>query len=558
MARHPAWLVWNNPIFRRYCQSRLRIRGLGVALLLTVLLSGFFVAIAAAGGSRANLDPSDAARAPIIPLLVIQCLILFLAGTAQVAGGMVAERDEGVIDYQRLVPMSPLSKVLGYLFGLPVREWVMFLATLPFTIWCLWQGEVSWRVWLPLYTVLFSTSVGYHLTGLVAGTVVRNRRWAFLFSIGLVFSLYTVVPQLAKFGLVFFKYYTIGPVFGECLPGILPRDAGAIVETGQRLAPVVKFFGLDFSELVFTLFTQGSLALTLLVMLSRRWRRTEAHLLGKLWAAGFFVWTQVMLLGNALPLIEPGNLFPSREFGRMFGGFRVGPWQPGPEEAVILTGIYGLVTLCLLYVMAGLITPSVDRQIQGWRRARKLGQRHIPWLSDAGCGWWFTLVMAVAGAAGWFVFTRAIIESRWFPGQTLSPGVFGYFLALTLAAGLGGQALLETRGAQVFRLVGILVGVVPLMVGSVLCLISESLYPAGVWVLGISPVVQPFYATSSLLPIGELPESISRAVPRAFEFWLVVGLLGSAWLARDLLGRRRAMAAAARGSAIGDGQGKGG
>ena len=29
---------------------------------------------------------------------------------AQVAGGMTAERDEGVIDYQRLIPMSPLAK----------------------------------------------------------------------------------------------------------------------------------------------------------------------------------------------------------------------------------------------------------------------------------------------------------------------------------------------------------------------------------------------------------------------------------------------------------------
>jgi hypothetical protein len=554
MARHPAWSVWENPIFRRYCQSRLRIRGLVVSLLMTVLISGFFVSIAAAVGSRADASAIDAARGPIIPLLVIQSLILFLMGTAQVAGGMVAERDEGVIDYQRLVPMSPLAKVLGYLFGLPVREWVMFLASLPFTVWCMWRGEVSWRIWLPLYTVLFSSTMVYHLTGLVAGTVVRNRRWAFLCSIGVVFALYTIVPQLAKFGLVFFKYFTLGPVFSECLPGLLPLDAAAAASTLQRLAPVVKFFGLDFSELVFTLFTQGSLILTFVVMLGRRWQRAEAHLLGKVWAVGLFAWAQIMLLGNALPLIEPGNLFPSREFGRMFGPvYRAAAgWQPEPTEAVVLSGVYGAVTVGLLALISGIITPTVDRQIQGWRRARKLGQRRIPWLSDAGSGWWFTVLMGVAGAVGWFVFTRALVESRWFPGQVLPVQVFGYFLALVLGGGLALQALLETRGAQAQRLACILVGIVPLMAGSVLCVISEALYPIGVWVLGISPVSQPFFAAASQMPIADLPPSIARTVPRVFEFWTVVGLLAASWLARDLWRKRSAMAAAARGAGVDD------
>ena len=49
---------------------------------------------------------------------------------------MTAEEDEGVMDYQRLVPMSPISKVIGYLLGLPVREWILFLVTLPFSFWC--------------------------------------------------------------------------------------------------------------------------------------------------------------------------------------------------------------------------------------------------------------------------------------------------------------------------------------------------------------------------------------------------------------------------------------
>ena len=129
--RHSPWKIWANPIFRRYCQSRLRPRGLGVTLLITVLIAGFIVALVNTIGVRVEKNHVDAARGAIIPLLVLQDILLFILGTAQVAGGMTAERDEGVIDYQRLIPMSPLSKVVGYLFGLPVREYVAFLATLP-------------------------------------------------------------------------------------------------------------------------------------------------------------------------------------------------------------------------------------------------------------------------------------------------------------------------------------------------------------------------------------------------------------------------------------------
>ncbi|MCF7674523.1 MAG: hypothetical protein K9M97_04210 [Akkermansiaceae bacterium] len=540
--RHAAWNIWNNPIFRRYCQSRLRLRGMGITILLTVLVAGFLVAIAAAVRTRGDFSPVDSARGPIIPLLVVQGLILFVLGTAQVAGGMTAERDEGVIDYQRLIPMSPLAKVMGYLFGLPVREYVMFLATLPFMAWCLWQGEVSWRVWLPLYTAFFTSTLLYYLTGLVTGTVVRNRRWAFLISIGLVFALYTVIPQMSRFGLVFFKYLTTSPVFAEALPGILPKDAGAVVATVQRLLPTVKFFNLDFSETVFTLFTQGGLILTFLVSLCRKWRRDESHLLGKIWALGFFIWVQVLLLGNALPLIEPGNLFPSREFNRMM---RLDPnWQPAVMEAMALSAIYGLLTLGMLHVISSMITPTVDRQIQGWRRARKLGHPRIPWLTDAGSGWWFSLAMALAGGVGWYIFTRAVVESRWFPGQVVPLQVLGYFTALLFGVGVGFQALLETRGGPVARLTAILVGVVPLMVGAVFCVIGETFYPIGVWVIGISPFSQPFYAAGSVLPISDLPDSIARAVPLAFKFWLLVFALGAGWLARDLLARRKTIAEA--------------
>ncbi len=538
--RHSAWNIWENPIFRRYCRSRLRPAGVGVASLIALMISGFIVGMSNSVGINQEMTPSDAARPAIIALLLFQGLILFVLGTAQVAGGMTAERDESVIDYQRLIPMSPLSKVLGYLFGLPIREYVMFLVTLPFTAWSLWRGEVSWHVWLPLYGVMFSSTLLYHFTGLLTGTAVRNRRWAFLISIGLVFLLYTVIPQAAKFGLVFFKYLTITPVYMENLPKLLPETAGTALKTIQNLAPTVKFFNLDFSEAVFTWFSQGGLILTFIVMLCRKWRRTEAHLLGKPWAAGFFVWVQFLFLGNALPLIAPGNLFPSRAFSRMV---RLSPdWVPQPAEAVLMSGIYGLVTLALVFVLAMIITPTVDHQLRGWRRARKQGETTLPRLADASTGYWFVLVMALAGALGWFIFTRALVESRWFPGHEVSLGTLGFFAVVMVACGVGFQALLETKGGRVVGLAAILLGIAPVMAGSVLGAISNRMIPAAAWLIGISPLSMPFYASGTLLSISELPTEAARAIPRAFNFWLLVAVLTTSWLSARLRNSRKAMA----------------
>ncbi len=535
-----SWNIWSNPIFRRYCQSRLRPRGLGISLLITVLIAGFIVAMASSFGVRMGTDPSDAARHAIPFLLAVQGILLFVLGTAQVAGGMVAERDEGVIDYQRLIPMTPLAKVLGYVFGLPVREYVAFLATLPFTAWALWKGQVEWRWWLPLYTVVLSSTLLYHFTGLLTGTVVKNRRWAFLICIVLVFSLYTVIPQMAKFGLVFFKYLTVMPVVEESLPIFFSRSTGAMITAMQRLAPQVKFFNLDFSEMVFTLFSQGGLILTFIIMLCRKWRWSESHLLGKIWATGFFVWIQILLLGNALPLIEPGDLFPSRGFSRMARVMR--DIEPSRWEAVSMSGIYGLVTLVLIFVLAGIITPSRDNQLRGWRRARKQGASALPWLADATTSLWVVLIMAIAGAAGWFFFTRALVESRWFPGHVVPWSTFGYFTAVMITGGVGYQALLETKGGRAVGLMTILVGAVPVMIGAVLASISERLLPTALWLIGISPVSTPFYAAGTLLSLAELPAEAARAVPRAFYFWLLVGGLVVVWLIGRLRANRREMA----------------
>jgi len=543
----PVWKLWTNPILRRYCRSRLRRKTVFGVLLLDLLVCGFIVAMAASIGSRPGLAVIDIARATMIPLLVFQYIILFMLGTVQASGGMIAERDEGMIDYQRLIPMTPLAKTLGYLFGLPAREYLMFLGSLPFSIWAIVAGRIPFDIWAPLYGVMITSAILYHLTGLITGTVVRNRRVAFLFSIGIVFALYTVVPQAARFGLVFFDYLTIRPVFEESLPAIVPRQVGTAIEVVQRFAPKVKFFNLGFSETVFTLFTQAGLALTMLVMLCRKWRSDELHLLSKPWAIGLFAWIHILLLGNALPLIKPGLLFPSREFAQMVNAETA--WQPQIGEAMAMSGLYGLVTLLLIGLLTTIITATVDHQKKGWRRAFQQGRLTQPATSDSASSWWYVVAMAVAGGLAWFHFTCSLYESRWFPDGDVAWTAAPTFIAVLLASGLLMQSILEARGQGTLKLVVILVGVVPLLVGAVLTPLDGGL---PIWVFPICPLVMPFYASGSLLDPAEMPGEGGASLPYALWFWLLIALAAAFFMTLRLRKLHRERAATAKAQTAGD------
>jgi hypothetical protein len=592
----PAWRLWRNPILRRYLRTRLRPRGLGAALLMTMLVAGFIFAMSRTIGLRQiemmerhaesqrqsammveasktenersrretrerpergtqerpgrgrvmdapqqpnfeALIPSmaDIERYCLLPLLVLQGLILFIMGTGQVAGGMTADADEGTMDYMRLSPMTPLGKVLGYLFGLPVREWILFASTLPFTAWGLWRGEVPVENWLPVYAVVLTAAVLYHLTGLTAGTVLRNRRWAFLVSMGGVFLLYTVVPQLANLGLVYFEYLTIWPVLTENMHAFLPEAAGRTMRTAQSMMPDVGFFslGFQFPEAAFTIFSQLVLILTFLVMLWRRWRRSESHLLGKAWATGLFAWVQIVLLGCSLPLISPGLLFITRRIGMRFNfrGWNMAGWSPDLTEAILMISIYGTVTLLALIMLGLLIAPGRDSQDRGLRRTAKLNRRRIPFFADESPAIPFVIVMAITGAAGWTIFADRVIGSHWFPGQVLpawTPFLFGLVL---LTTGLCCVLIYELRGAKGLFLATIFAGVVPLMAGAVMAAASNDLSTASVWITSASPILAPANAVTAVLPdaLGD-QHAIRLAAPRAFAFWQGLMLISAVWL----------------------------
>jgi hypothetical protein len=516
-----SWMIWTNPIVRRYARSRLRFTGLGISVLLMTLVSAFVFFVARGGGVNFLNVKEDVARLPLIPLLIVQGIVLFGLGTGQVAGAMTSEAGEKQLDYQRLAPMKPLAKVLGYLFGLPVREWVLFLSSMPFTIISLVQGNVDPYYALQLYAVFIVAGVLYHLTGLVTGTVMENRRWAFLSSMGIVFLLYTVIPQAAQFGLVYFKYLTIYPVVTDVMPHLAPRMMGRFAQQFQEIAPQAKFFGLDLEQFIVTLISQGVLCLTMIVMLWRHWCRAESHLLGKLGALGLFLWLQIVLLGNALPLIENGEIFTSREIEQRLNS-RLGPvfhgWKPYIWEATLMVGFYGLVTLVFLWTMALIISPNQDTQLRGWRRARKLGDSSLPSLSDPSTSFIWVTLMSFVGVGGWYLFARGLIGSHWFAGNSLSSMTIVAMLLTLLSGGWALQAILETKGRKAAGLVAIFAGIVPAMV-AVILIVGGDLMTQAVWIAGVCPALWPLFGAGAFIVDGGLPKEVASSIPPAFWVW---------------------------------------
>lgn len=545
----PPWKIWENPIFQRYCRSRLRPKHLFLWIGLTLLIGGFiFFLTRTATMNRTGLTPADAERTVLIPLLILQAVIIFVLGTGQVAAGMTADADEGTLDYQRLTPLTPLTKVLGYLFGLPVREWLMVLSLVPFTSWALWAGQVPLKAWLPLYIVSCTAAICYHLTGLLAGTVLKNRRWSFLVSIGTVFALYTFIPQISSFGLVCFKYLTISPVVREVLPSLVPGNASAAVRIATSgFEPEARFFGLHIPEAIFTLSTQAALILTFVTMLWRRWRNSDSHLLGKIWAIGIYAWVQFLLLGQAIPMIETGQLFPSREFRRRLRDPipSASEWAPSLPEALGMVGLFGLVALMMLAVLTMIITPSEDGQVRGLRRARKLKLLRVPIASDAASSVWFVAALALIGACSWTIFARALVTSSWFPNQTFPAHAPWTFALVMLGCAIGFQALLEGWSGRWPFWVALLAGIVPVMLGAILGAASDSMVRPAIWLAGSSPAAAPFFATRTLFPGLGGPREFD-VVPMAFWTWQAVMAVIAVVLSLKLAARHRQRHAAAQ------------
>jgi ABC-type transport system involved in multi-copper enzyme maturation permease subunit len=480
--------LFSNPILRRYWRSRARPGRIAITIVITLILAAFITAISYLPlRNRGNFSEAEAARAAFIPLLFLQANILLLFGTGAVGAGILKEMDEGMVEYQRLTPLSPLTKVLGYLFGLPARQYVAFAVTAIFSAFSIVVGQIPFKAWGSVYLALFSSTLLYHLLALVTGQLIKSRWRAGLTSIGLVLLLNLVVPRLAGFGFALFSHLTAVPVVQKHIADLVPKWRPQGVPERLLNFPDVPFFGLEMSHLQFVLVVQATLIVTFIVMLVRRWRDEESHLLGKGYAVCFLAWLQTLLVGNLLPVLERGRVFTellesrlelSRNFRRM-SGF---------AEAQLITVLYGVLGILVLIPIISCISPKESIQMLELRRAKKFERRWIPPFADGSSSAVFVWLAAGIFGAAWAFVAQRIFTSPAYGAPGFPAAGWAVFIGITTVVAAIFHFLMEAYGRRAAWFLLFIVGCVPLLSGLIMFATSSRWIDTASYIIAISPL----------------------------------------------------------------------
>lgn len=438
-----------NPIILRGVRERLRIKHLIAAGLFSLIVSAtvYFTAYLdeAGGGWQGEPSPVRGARHAFTFLLSLQGFYLMFLGTGRVAAITAEEKESGLMDYQRMTPMNPFSKILGYIFGLPAREYYMFALTLPLLLHCIIVGELSIDNVLHLYFVFFSSVVLYHLTAHVIGLVVPKPRAASWVSRIVVLGLYVFLPAFGQAGISFLSFLTILPTyFGKILPELISLENSDYYRWEDDMIAFwkdVPFFETQISPSVFTLIMQGLILAALLITAYRKWRNESLPAFSKTSGIIIFAVFQFLLLGSLWPFFSEGEA--SGLLGENFSLAEENDNDDGLFILLFVQSIFFGLSLLGILTLVNTCCPDRHLHLKGTQRANRLGLSSIPMTADESRGTWFVLTLSVmvCGVHG-ILLSQAVATDLFF---SIKPELTAFYLPslLVIACGLYLQAARE-------------------------------------------------------------------------------------------------------------------
>ncbi len=348
------WL--DNPIFMKQVRAKLRgsqlVPGIVVVGALQLLLAWF---------GASNNAFSD--RRVFLFNLAIQGVLLVIIGGSQVGSTVSATRESGILDFHRISPLSPWSITLGFFFGAPVMQYLLFAATLPMSLICVFTGGVS--IATALEFLVLALLVAWLIYAVAMLSALSAKRATKGGPVGVIVMLLILSTNLFAF-----------------LMSSWPRFEG------QLMLP---FFDLHLPWLLTTaLYLLPPTGFALIASM-RKIRSERAHPLSKAQALAFLGTATVLVLG--------------------------GVWRVKNQGYIVIIVVYALAILGMFMCLT--ITPTAGEYARGVRRAARQGRKHLHFLDDLAMN-----RLALMGLCGIVLFGATIawncIEGRNPNGQSFS------------------------------------------------------------------------------------------------------------------------------------------
>ena len=542
-----------NPLILKGIRENLRFKHLIAAGLFSLIVCSTVYLTAFLQGSEGKFSvnpetkewvkgedsPVNGARNAFTFLLALQGFYLMFLGTGRVASITAEERESGLLDYQRMTPMNPLSKIVGYIFGIPSREYYMFLFTLPFLGHAIIAGELPWGNIIHLYSVFFCSVILYHLTAHAVGLVVPKPRAASWVSRIVVLGLYVVLPGLGQAGISFLSFLTILPTyFGKILPVILKEGdhkkgdfdyESQITEFWQD----VPFFDFTISPTTFTFLMQGLLILALLVTGYRKWRNQALPALSK--PSAFFIYSifQFLLLGCLWTFFDRGEA--SGLIGQELSANEFYRKEERIMGLILVISIFFSLSVLFILCLINICCPNRHLYLKGIQRIAKFNLARIPRIADESSGLFLTLILAAITLFTYCLLISLALDSEaWeltstFHSLSLIPAAILMLAVIYLQAS---RELWFNLGFWGF--VGLL-WITPLLASLVIGVgWGEENMSLILRLLAINPLsIIPMHWMYEHADIGNLPEEITQNLESAIWFGLLIaGVFASVLQAR--------------------------
>jgi hypothetical protein len=542
-----------NPLILKGIRENLRFKHLIAAGLFSLIVCSTVYLTAFLQGSEGKFSvnpetkewvkgedsPVNGARNAFTFLLALQGFYLMFLGTGRVASITAEERESGLLDYQRMTPMNPLSKIAGYIFGIPSREYYMFLFTLPFLGHAIIAGELPWGNIIHLYSVFFCSVILYHLTAHAVGLVVPKPRAASWVSRIVVLGLYVVLPGLGQAGISFLSFLTILPTyFGKILP-VIQKEGDhkkgdfdyetQITEFWQD----VPFFDFTISPTTFTFLMQGLLILALLVTGYRKWRNQALPALSK--PSAFFIYSifQFLFLGCLWTFFDRGEA--SGLIGQELSANEFYRKEERIMGLILVISIFFSLSVLFILCLINICCPNRHLYLKGIQRIAKFNLARIPRIADESSGLVLTLILAAITLFTYCLLISLALDSEaWeltssFLSLSLIPAAILMLAVIYLQAS---RELWFNLGFWGF--VGLL-WITPLLASLVLGVgWGEENMSLILRLLAINPLsIIPMHWMYEHADIGNLPEEITQNLESAIWFGLLIaGILAIVLQAR--------------------------